>query len=145
MRDEQVEEWEVFDDDKWLDVAYRMTPQAYETFCRIFERFTMKHDKLTLYERGQANRVAVSPVSNGKDLLENPQLSHRDFWKKLHHANLCGEVIYPGAPYELGDLKWRLGDPAPSLGQHTAEILHELGYSDGEIQSMAKEGIVHVG
>ena len=145
MKAEQVEEAEVFDDDRWLDVGYRMTPQAYETFCRIFERFTMKHDKLTLYEKGQANRVALSPVSNGKDLLENPQLRHRDFWKKLHHPDLSAEITYPGAPYELGDLRWRLGEPAQGLGRHTAEILKELGYSDGDIQSMAKEGIVHVG
>ena len=55
----------------------------------------MKHDKRALYETGQAHRVAVSPVSNGKDLLENPQLEHLLFWKSLWHPELNGEVIYP--------------------------------------------------
>lgn len=145
MKDEGVEEWEVFDNDKWIDVAYRSSKEVYETFCRIFEKFTMKHDKLTLYEKGQANKVALTPVSNGKDLLENPQLRHREYWKMIHHPDLSAEITYPGPPYALGDLTWRLGNPAPALGQHTAEILKELGYSNSDIESFAKEGIVHVG
>ena len=145
MKEEGVEQWEVFDNDKWIDVDYRGTREGYETFCAIFEKFTMKHDKLTLYEKGQANKVALTPVSNGKDLLENPQLRHREYWKKLHHPDLSAEITYPGSPYELGDLRWRLGNPAPAPGQHSAEILRELGYSKIDIESLAKEGIVHVG
>jgi benzylsuccinate CoA-transferase BbsE subunit len=145
MKEEGVEEWEAFDSDKWIDVDYRSTKEGYETFCRIFEKFTMKHDKLTLYEKGQAHKVALTPVSNGKDLLENPQLRHRQYWQKLHHPDLASEITYPGSPYELGDLKWRLGNPAPALGQHSAEIMRELGYSNSDIESFAKEGIVHVG
>ncbi|MBF0475022.1 MAG: CoA transferase [Deltaproteobacteria bacterium] len=145
MKEEQIEEWEVFDNDKWIDDSYRATKEGYETFCRIFEEFTMKHDKLTLYEKGQAHKVALTPVSNGKDLLENPQLAYRKYWNTVYNPKLSGDITYPGAPYELGDLKWRLGDTAPSLGQHTAQILGELGYTDGCIEALAKEGIVHVG
>jgi benzylsuccinate CoA-transferase BbsE subunit/naphthyl-2-methylsuccinate CoA transferase subunit len=145
MKEEQIEEWEVLFENKWIDPYYRRTREAYETFNRIFNRYTMKFDKMTLYEMGQAKRVALTPISNGKDLLENPQLRHRDYWKTLSHPNLAGEITYPGAPYELGELNWRLGNPAPSLGQHTAEILRELGYTDASIQALAKEGIVYVG
>jgi benzylsuccinate CoA-transferase BbsE subunit len=145
MKDENVEEWEVFDDDKWIEPSYRRSKEGYETFCRVFERYTMQVDKLTLYEKAQANRVALTPVSNGKDLLENPQLKHRDFWKTIHHENLNGDVTYPGAPYEFGMLEWRLGNAAPTLGQHTAEIMKDLGYSDSNIEALAKEGIIYAG
>jgi benzylsuccinate CoA-transferase BbsE subunit/naphthyl-2-methylsuccinate CoA transferase subunit len=144
MKDEGVEEWEVFNNDKWIDPAYRSSQQGYETFCRVFERYSMKHEKLYLYESGQDHRVAVSPVSNGKDLLENVQLKYYDFWKTLYHENLGGEVTYPGAPYEFGTLKWHLGGPAPVFGQHTGQILKELGYSEKDIEAMGKEGIVYV-
>ena len=83
----------------------------------------MQHDKLTLYEIGQAYRVALTPVSNGKDLLENPQLNFRQFWQTVKHENLNADITFPGAPYEFGNLKWRFGQPAPTRGQHTAEIL----------------------
>ena len=144
MEDANVEEWEIFDDDKWIEPGYRASQEGYDTFCRVFERFTMQHDKSYLYETGQAHRVAISPVSNGKDLLENPQLRHRDFWKTLYHENLEGEITYPGAPYEFGNLEWRLGNPAPTFGQHTAEILRESGYDDNEIDALTKEGIIYV-
>jgi len=145
MKEDKVEEWEVFDDDKWISPDYRSSKEGYETFCRIFERYTRQHDKLTIYERGQANRVAISPVSNGKDLLENPQLQYREFFKTIHHENLGGDVTYPGAPYEFGKLTWRLGNAAPTLGQHTAEIMKSLGYPPSEIDTLAKEGIIYVG
>ncbi|BBO77879.1 CoA transferase [Desulfosarcina widdelii] len=144
MEDEGVEDWKVLADDKWIDPGYRQTDEGYETFCRIFENYTMKHDKLYLYEQGQAHRVAVSPVSNGKDLLENPQLRYNNFWQTLHHDNLDGDITYAGAPYELEKINWRLGNPAPAFGQHTTEIIEELGYSENEIKAFAKGGIVHV-
>ncbi len=145
MKSEGVAEWVVFTDDKWLDPRYRESKDGYETFCRIFEGYTKQHDKLYLYEIGQAHRVAISPVSNGKDLLENPQLKHLDFWKTLNHEKLNANIVYPGAPYELGTLKWRLGNPAPTFGQHTVEILKELKYTDNDINALVKGGVVHVG
>ncbi len=144
MKKENVEEWEVFDDEKWIEPSYRFTDEAYETFCRIFERYTIQHTKQYLYESGQAARVAISPVSNGKDLLENPQLTYLNYWHKLYHDNLQGEILYPGPPYELSNLKWRLGNPAPRFGQHTEEILKELGYTNQQIKALAKEEVIYV-
>jgi len=145
MKEENIAEWEVFEEDRWIEPAYRKSKEGYETFCQIFERFTMQHNKKTLYEKGQAHRVALTPVSNGQDLLENPQLIYRKFWQTLHHENLGGDVVYPGAPYEFGELEWRLGKPAPRFGQHTAEIMLEIGYDQNQIETLSKEGIIHVG
>ncbi len=144
MKSENVEEWQIFEDPRWIEPSYRRSAEGYETFCRIFHRFTMKHDKMTLYERGQANRIALSPVSNGRDLLENPQLKHRNFWQTIEHEHLGGEITFPGAPYEFGELDWRFGFPAPRFGEHTTQILEELDYTREEIAVFSKEGIVHV-
>jgi benzylsuccinate CoA-transferase BbsE subunit/naphthyl-2-methylsuccinate CoA transferase subunit len=143
MKNENVVEWEVFEDPKWIDSSYRESEEGYATFCRIFHRYTMQYDKAVLYEKGQANRVALSPVNNGKDLLENPQLKYRNFWQTIEHENLGGEITYPGAPYEFGDLDWRFGFPAPKFGEHTVQILEELNYTKEEIDTFLKEGIIH--
>jgi len=143
MKDENVEEWEVFEDPRWIDPAYRVSDEGYATFCRIFEKFTMKHDKAELYERGQAHRVALSPLNNGKDLLENPQLKYNKFWQTVAHETLGGEITYPGAPYKFGELEWRFGSPAPTFGEHTVEILKDLNYAKDDIDTFLKEGIVH--
>lgn len=144
MKDENVEGWQELEDPRWIKPSYRSSAEGYEKFCRIFEAYSLQHDKRYLYETGQSHRTAVSPVSNGKDLLNNPQLQFLDFWKKLDHPELGGEVTYPGAPYELGNSSWTVGGPAPTLGQHTQEILKGLGYRPALIQTLAKEGVIHV-
>lgn len=144
LKEEGVEGWELLDNDDWIQSSYRETKEAYDLFCRVFEAFTMKHSKQYLYDAGQAHRVAISPVSNGKDLLENPQLNYHDFWKRLRHEPVGGEVICPGAPYEFGNLSWRLGDGVPLFGQHTAEVLTECGFSRERIEELDREGVVYV-
>ncbi len=144
MKDENVEEWEVFDDPKWIDSSYRVSEEGYTTFCRIFQRFTMQYGKAELYEKGQAHRVALTPLNNGKDLLENPQLKYRKFWQTVRHEKLGGEITCPGAAYEFGEMEWDLGLPAPMFGEHTIEILKELNYSKNDIDTFSKEGIIHV-
>lgn len=144
MKEEGVEEWQAFDNDKWIESSYRESKEGYETFCRIFERYTRKHDKRYLYETGQRHSVAITPVSNGKDLLENPQLVFREYWKKARNEALGGDVVYPGAPYEFGELEWALGRNAPRLGEHTKEILIECGYSKQDIERLAAAGAIYV-
>jgi benzylsuccinate CoA-transferase BbsE subunit/naphthyl-2-methylsuccinate CoA transferase subunit len=143
MKDEAVDGWECFQDDKWLSGAYRESKEGYERFCGVFERFTMEHTKQYLYDSGQAHRVAISPVSNGKDLLENPQLNHHDFWKHVRHEPLEGDVVCPGPPYVLGNMQWRLG-AVPAFGQHTAEVLSECGLGSDEIAALDESGAIHV-
>ncbi len=143
MEAEGVEEWQVFDDDRWIDYAYRTSEAGYETFCRVFERYTRSRGKAYLYEIGQRFNVAVTPVSDGQDLLANPQLMHRGFWQTQFNDTLGADITYPGAPYEFGELEWQLGRNAPRIGEHSREILAECGYSAFEIDKLVRVGAVY--
>lgn len=136
MKSDGVEEWQVFEDERWIDPSYRASEEGYTSFCRIFERYTRTRRKIDLYETGQRFKVAVTPVSNGRDLLDNAQLGHCGFWQTTNNDTLGTSITLPGAPYEFGDLQWRVGENAPRLGQHTVEILEEHGYSASEIDQM---------
>lgn len=143
MRAEDADEWMTFQDEKWLDSRYRASPEGFDTFCRIFERYASKCTKSHLYETGQTHKVAISPLSNGKDLLENRQLNHRRFWQRIPNDRLGADITYPGAPYEFSEMKWRFGTNAPGLGQHTFEILQEIGFSDSDAREYQRLGIIH--
>lgn len=143
MKDEDVEDWNVFKDERWLESAYRSSNEGYTTFCNIFERYTTKHAKAYLYETAQRYKVAAGPVSTGRDLLENPQLQYLEFWKSVRDDLSGGEIVYPGAPYEFGELRWEIRSGAPRLGEHTHEVLQELGYSSAQINELGKSGAVH--
>ena len=79
-----------------------------------------------LYDAAQRRRVPFAPVSTMGDLLASPHLAARGFFATLAHP-VAGNVTMPGAPYKLGATPWTLRTPAPCLGQHTAEVLAELG------------------
>ncbi len=143
MCEEGVEDWQEFDDPKWIEPSYRSTKEAYEKFCKIFEKYSKKHNKLYLYETGQRYRVSVTPVNNGQDLLDNPQLEYRDFWEKVPTSNEGEFITMPGAPYKLSGLKWDIGTTAPRYGQHTCDILKELDYSPEQINNLIQNGGVY--
>jgi crotonobetainyl-CoA:carnitine CoA-transferase CaiB-like acyl-CoA transferase len=53
-----------------------------------------------------------------------------------------GAFRQPGAFLDFGDLHCRLDSPPPTLGQHSREILTELGYGEAEVDAFIERGIV---
>jgi len=51
---------------------------------------------------------------------------------------VAGPLTVPGAPYQLSTTPWTLRAPAPCLGQHTAEVLAEIGL---DAAALAREGV----
>jgi crotonobetainyl-CoA:carnitine CoA-transferase CaiB-like acyl-CoA transferase len=90
-----------------------------------------------LYEQAQARRVPFAPVSTMGDLVDSPHLKARGFFATVTHPE-AGTVTMPGAPYRFSASPWALRRPAPCLGQHTAEVLGEVGI---EAAPLMHEGI----
>ncbi|AGL00200.1 CaiB/BaiF CoA transferase family protein [Desulfoscipio gibsoniae] len=142
--EDKIEGAEVLRGDEWLDPLYRRKEESVETFKKIVEPFLMNKDKLFLYEESQRRKCCVFPVSSPKDVYNNPQLQYRKFFKTMYHEALGGEIHYPGPAYDMTEMKWELSKPAPVFGQHTSEILQELGYTPDQIAVLVKGGVVVV-
>jgi crotonobetainyl-CoA:carnitine CoA-transferase CaiB-like acyl-CoA transferase len=90
-----------------------------------------------LYEAAQRRRVPLAPVSTMGDLVASPHLKARGFFVTVDHP-VAGSVTMPGAPYRMSATPWRLRSPAPTLGQHTAEVLGEVGL---DAAALVREGV----
>lgn len=89
-----------------------------------------------------AANVACGPLNNIADLVTDPHLLAREMIVEVPgHAKL-GNVKYPGHPIKYSETKCSIERPAPVLGQHTAEILSELGLSQEDIDSLKNGGVV---
>ena len=79
-----------------------------------------------------------------REAASNPQLRARGFFE-FHTHPVAGTHELPGLPMRFSGLERWYPRPAPTLGQHTAEILHELlGVSDETIAELEAEGIIGV-
>jgi crotonobetainyl-CoA:carnitine CoA-transferase CaiB-like acyl-CoA transferase len=95
-----------------------------------------KHD---VVDEAQRHHIPAAAVTNPLELVADPQLLARGFLKPLDHPSF-GRINFPvGA---LASLFGNAMSVAPRLGQDTASILRELGYSAAEIGRLADNGIV---
>jgi crotonobetainyl-CoA:carnitine CoA-transferase CaiB-like acyl-CoA transferase len=92
--------------------------------------------------------VPVGPVASIGEMLEHPQTKARDMVVEVEHARL-GAVRSLGNPVKLsgaGDAEADHARPkargAPLLGEHTREVLLEVGWSDQEVGALTAEGVV---
>ncbi len=94
-----------------------------------------------LYRAAQEKRIPFAPVSTMGSLLDSEHLKARGYFLEVAHPE-AGTYRYPGAPYRLGGTPWEIRSPAPTLGQHTAEVLSTIGVSESDLASLKSEGVV---
>jgi benzylsuccinate CoA-transferase BbsE subunit len=128
---------------KWKSHDYLATGEAKEIFSGLFAPFAKKHTKVHLYQTGQSRRIPICPINTPRDILANRQLDHRGFFVQQHHTPSGQSLTVPGAPYKLSATPWRQARPAPRLGEHTTDILTELGYDLAAQAALLKSGAIN--
>jgi formyl-CoA transferase len=109
-----------------------------ELYAEI-EAWTREHTK---YEamHALAEGLPAGAVLDTRDLFEDPHLAARGFVHEVEHPTE-GKVRLLGWPPRLSRSDVPI-QPAPLLGQHTAEVLQsELGLSEAEVHSLLSSGV----
>ena len=80
--------------------------------------------------------VPAAPVINARDVVFNPQMQARGLYRHIEHPE-AGPMWVPSVAIRFTSqpYPWPLVH-APSLGEHTNEVLTLLGYSDAEIDDL---------
>jgi len=100
--------------------------------CRDFDRDA-------LLGRLIAADVLAAPIHEIPDVVRDPQVRHNGMIVSTRHATL-GTVDVTGVPIKLRGTPGSVRRSAPVQGEHTAEILAELGYAPTEISALVAEG-----
>ena len=129
---------------EWLDDPRFRTPALRQK--HINERLVMTQEVLLTrpaaewLERLTAEGVPCAPVLTRSAMIQHPQVQANGIVIETEHA-VAGRLRQapPAARFSGTPTGVRRG--GPKLGEHTDEILAELGYSDAEIAELRAEGI----
>ena len=92
-------------------------------------------------ERINAAGVPCGPVYTIDQTFADPQVRHLAIARNVSHAKL-GEIEVLGTPVTLTRTPGGVRTPTPEQGEHTCDVLMELGYSESEIADLQGEGAV---
>jgi CoA:oxalate CoA-transferase len=85
--------------------------------------------------------VPCSLVNDYQDVFNNPHIKARNVLQEIEHP-VMGKMSAVRNPVLFDADSPTIRLPAPLLGQHSAEIMRELGHSDAQIAEFAKAGVV---
>lgn len=92
----------------------------------------------------EARGIPAGPIFDVLEMHRDPQTIARNMVPTTEHP-VAGTVQTIGLPIKFESTPGQVATPSPLFGQHTADVLAELGYGDGEIAAMAEKGAVLLG
>jgi crotonobetainyl-CoA:carnitine CoA-transferase CaiB-like acyl-CoA transferase len=91
--------------------------------------------------RLEAAGVPAGPILAYDQVFADPQVIAREMAVPVDHPR-AGPTRVLGIPLKLSATPGRVRRPAPTLGQHTDEVLGELGYDAAAIRDLRSRGVV---
>jgi crotonobetainyl-CoA:carnitine CoA-transferase CaiB-like acyl-CoA transferase len=134
-----------------------LEPKFWKEFCTYVNRADLissqyQKDQRTLTlivqeifkERPQKEWIdeipVCAPVHSLPEVFTEKQVVHRNMVLPIQHP--VGEIQQLGIPVKLSDTPGKIRNPPPLFGEHTEEILKDLGYSEEEIHALRVENVI---
>jgi crotonobetainyl-CoA:carnitine CoA-transferase CaiB-like acyl-CoA transferase len=156
-------------DGRWLQLAMLQPDLSWSGFCRALERSELENDPRfrSLEDRGEnceeliriLDKIFASKdrvewedrlnkfdcifgrIESPEEVINDPQAHANGFFSNVEHPE-AGEVKYVTTPVKFSQNPASIKFASPELGQHTEEILLELGYSWDDIVELKDQGAI---
>ncbi|HTT98451.1 MAG TPA: CoA transferase [Rhizomicrobium sp.] len=89
----------------------------------------------------EAARVPAGPIYRPRETLDDPHVKQGGFFTEVDFPGI-GKAPVAATPVKLHGTPGEVRDRPPVLGEHTDQVLHELGYSSAEINALKQEGAI---
>ena len=98
-------------------------------------------DTAAWHERLTAAGVPAAPVADVRDVAKSRQTEALGILQRLDHSRIDGLTL-PALPLSFDGERALHPSAPPDVGQHSTEILREVGYADEEIAALAADGVI---
>ena len=123
---------------------FRTVPDRVTNRSELGKLLEEKLGEKTTKEWGEIlNEVGVAngPILHIDEVFQDPQVLHQEMLVEMDHPTI-GKIKNIGFPVKLSRTPAAVRRPPPLLGQHTEDLLKELGYGPQEIETLRKEKII---
>ena len=133
-------EW-MITDERFLTVPLRVKNNKIQK--KYIEEWTGQRNVEEIVDLILSNGIPAAPIYNVKQIAESEHIAKaREMFIDIHHP-VIGDMTVNGNPVKTMDMMPRINMPAPTLGQHNAEIFMEkLGISEEEFTKLKSEGVI---
>lgn len=126
-------------DDRFTQPSNRMDNVS-DLTAILDETFTLESSQhwLDIFDK---MGVPSGPINNMADVYADPQVLARNMMVELNHP-VAGRVKNIGIPVKLSVTPGTIHSPSPLLGEHTTEVLKEIGYSEENILNLYNSEVI---
>jgi len=122
--DDEVDSW-TRRDEIFAKTRAKLTAKTSAEWLKLFD------------ERG----IWAGPVYGYRELVDDPQIKHNGAFVEYDHPTE-GRVRTPGFPIKFSKTPSKVERGAPLAGEHTREVLREVGYDAATIDKLEKQGVI---
>ncbi|MBS35452.1 MAG: formyl-CoA transferase [Thiotrichales bacterium] len=90
----------------------------------------------------ESARVPAGPVYSPRQALDDEHIKQLDFYNMQDHPELSTPALIPGYPVSFSEMEVTATRRAPILGEHTDEVLKELGFNATEIAQFREHNVI---
>jgi len=136
---------QVVDQPQWLDdprfATNPLRVRNADALEQLIEAVLVAEPTAHWVEKLDAAGVPGGPVYTFDQTLRDPHVLHRQMVHEIEHP-VIGPMKTLGLPLKSTGALTAIRQPAPLLGQHSRDILRDLGYTDGDTQALIAQGVV---
>jgi crotonobetainyl-CoA:carnitine CoA-transferase CaiB-like acyl-CoA transferase len=129
------------------DERFRTNPDRVrnrEQLVAILSERLRTRDTSDWHEELRRAGVPAAPVADVADVVHSEQTAALDLLQPLPHPSIP-DLRLAALPLSFAGERARFARPPPLVGEHSAEILREAGYTDDAIEELAAAGVVRLG
>lgn len=117
-------------------------PTIIPVITKLFKSFT----KAELMEKLESTGMPFAPITKPEDLWDDRHLNATpNALLEMDLPDGSGTTRLPGLPIEMKERRFGLFRQAPKPGEHTAELLKDMGYDRDRIDQLVAQGVIMLG
>jgi crotonobetainyl-CoA:carnitine CoA-transferase CaiB-like acyl-CoA transferase len=113
----------------------------HQEIVRILRHQFCKKSREYWLPRLDDNSIPNAPINTIPEVFDNPQIKHLGIPRQITHLKM-GVTNLVGSPINLTGTPTRFFRPAPLLGEHTEEVLTQLGYDNAALKELRDDRVI---